>query len=156
MSPDPTTRQTTRQTTRVTRTAFRTVTTTITETVTLNEAALNPNPYPNNRSSSTKHKGRSRRDPSLNRPFKTKQYKRVFQLPKPGEKQKGRAFKVSTGLPGRPRKLSPGTTEWVKLSQNNDVFYHPTDTGKRVRFEDAVWPSFFRMYAKEPNSKCKF
>ena len=60
---------------------------------------------------------------------------------------------------GRPKTLPRGTVEWLRLSQNNDVFHHPSDTmEKEVHFDNALSPSFFRVGvdALNPHSKCKF
>ena len=116
-------------------------------TFTLNEMALNLNNCPNNKS-------------RVNKPnclINTSGGKRVFKLPEAGKRRRGRPIKVKTGLRGRPKILPPGTTEWLRLSQNNDVFCHPTDTSKeKIRLGDALLPSFFRMDTKEANTECKF
>lgn len=63
---------------------------------------------------------------------------------------------MKTGLRGRPKTLPPGTVEWLRLSQNNDIFRHPFNTSEEeVHFEDAVLPFFFRMDGKKPNKECK-
>lgn len=145
----------TKTTTRV----ISTVTITITEkvTLTLNETALNSNNCPDNLSQLSRP----------NPPFNTTDDRRVFKLPKPilgseemrprkrKRKQGSEPLRVMTGLRGRPKVLPWGTTEWLKLNQNDDIFCHPTDAEEdKVRFKDALPPSFFRIGTENPNIRC--
>lgn len=78
--------------------------------------------------------------------------KRLFKLPEPGKRQRGRPLKVKSGLRGRPKILPSGTMEWLRQSLNNDVFCHPTNTAEeKVRFEDALPSRFYKMDTKSPN-----
>ena len=166
----------TKTTTRVVKAVIVTMTITTTEviTVTPNETALNFTPdetalNPNNRPDSFSPHSKS--NCTLN--TSDRRSRRVFKLPesesvsKPGSEEEhsrkrkreleNEPFIVKTGLPGRPKKLPSGTTEWVKLSQDKNVFCHPTEPNRdQVRFEDALPPLYFRMETKNPKIKCKF
>lgn len=166
----------TKTTTREVKAVTVTMTITTTEVITVtpyetalnltpNEMVLNPNNHPDSFSPYSKCNCTLNTSDSRNG--------RVFKLPesesgsKPGSeeeysrkrkhKQENEPFIVKTGLPGRPKKLPSGTTEWVKLSQDNNVFCHPAEpNGDQVSFEDALPPLYFRMETKNPKPKCKF
>ena len=131
--------------------------------LTLDETAFNPNNRPDSFSLHSKF------NCTLNTNDKSR---RVFKLPDSGSKpgseeehslerrheQENEPFIVETGLPGRLKKLPSDTTEWVKLSQNKDVFCHPAEPNEdHVSFEDALPPlCFFSNGHKNPKRKCKF
>lgn len=163
-------------TTKVVKLVTATITITTTEVITVtpcvtaldfipNERAHNPNNRPDSSSPYSK--------PNCTLSTSDSRCRRVFKLPnsEPGSMpglnkehfrkrkhdQENEPFLIKTGLRGRPKELPNGTMEWVKLSQDKDMFCHPTDPNERhVSFNDALPPSFFRMDAKNSNAKCKF
>lgn len=90
--------------------------------------------------------------------------KRLFKLPEPGKRQRGRPFKVKSGLRGRPKTLPSGTVEWFRQSLNNDVFCkanllcntNTTDSAEgKVCWGDNLSALFYKMKGITKISNCK-